>query len=102
MPSNWTGVKILTHNQCTADMQGESFLKYTVSPNPANNTIHIEGHSSGKSVSAHIYNSMGQLVHSALINSQSNVNVSHLQSGIYYLRIETAGSVETHQIIVSH
>lgn len=61
--------------------------KYSIFPNPVSEILNIntrEGHSELK-----IFDTLGQLLLTKNINTQSSINVSQLKAGIYLLSIES-------------
>ena len=64
-------------------------------PNPAVDNLYI--HSRGKIMSLMLYNISGeQLAGSALKNQ---INVKHLQPGVYFVKVTTDKGTETHKFI---
>jgi hypothetical protein len=72
----------------------------TIYPNPANTNIHIKG--INNLVEVNIYNQMGQLVLNAIINSENEtVDLSPLNEGIYFVRIDNQQSL-SQTLIIKH
>jgi len=74
----------------TADLDVNNSLR--ISPNPCNDFIHIE--TQGKIKSIGIYNELGQIVYykSSQTKTVDNaINVSHLDSGLYFLAVTFEG-----------
>ena len=67
-----------------------------VYPNPAKNMLHIEG---AGLTQVDVFNIMGQ---SVLSNNESfeTVDISHLQNGIYFIRIKTTEGEKTVKLVV--
>lgn len=55
-----------------------------IHPNPTNDILHIEGLIN--EIEILIYNTNGKLVH--LTKTDNSINISHLKSGLYFLKIE--------------
>ncbi len=71
-----------------------------VYPNPANHTLHIV--SGQQQLSISLFNSLGQLVYSQEKNGQGEqqIDVSQLQSGVYYIRLSTAGQSHCQKVMI--
>ncbi len=73
-----------------ADIQNDSSVR--ISPNPCADYIHIDADNNISSLS--IYNEVGQLVYLKKTNNKSidnTIDVSHLESGLYYLMLSYDG-----------
>jgi hypothetical protein len=70
--------------------------KFTLSPNPTNGIIRIEGPSS--SVSLDITNINGQFINGVKATN-NQVDISRLPNGIYILKIESGNIIEQHKIL---
>jgi len=81
----------------TSDTNTEKFAVY---PNPASDFIHIHGVTS-EIKSTLIYSVAGQLMQSAPLNSDK-INISNLQSGIYFLEIITSEGNKQIQKFIKH
>ncbi len=65
-------------------------------PNPAKETVHISVQN-GNALSGTMYNALGQSIKAILIkNQETQVDISQLESGIYFVKIE----MENGQIVV--
>lgn len=65
----------------------------TVSPNPASDVIRIDGNFDN----AQLVNLKGQKV---AVAKDSEIQVSNLEAGIYFVSINTGNAVETHKVII--
>ncbi|MEN8115489.1 MAG: Ig-like domain-containing protein [Bacteroidota bacterium] len=71
----------------------------TVYPNPARNTIKIEAIKNIRSVA--IYNLSGQFIQKEDINRpESIIDIAHLETGVYFVKIETALGTKTSKLHV--
>lgn len=77
-------------------------------PNPVSNQLNIDlGLAKAGNVTLHVVDIMGREVHKQQFGNKSvgqnklTTNVSHLQTGVYIVAIETAAGVITRQIVVS-
>jgi photosystem II stability/assembly factor-like uncharacterized protein len=83
--STATGISFVTN---TASIENNSSQKTSVFPNPASEFITIRKNDYLGSSSFVIYNSLGKIVQTGLLNlSENNVILNHAP-GIYYLKIE--------------
>lgn len=93
---------------------GESFLlvgvnevkpretTFTVYPNPANDRLYISGRDAGAVSRVSIFDTFGRSVMAEqLMTGEHSMNVSQLPAGVYFIRIETAGSVSAHRIVIA-
>jgi hypothetical protein len=72
----------------------ENALQINVYPNPASETVHIEGIEADE---VRIYNGLGQMVKT--VQYANEINVSDLPEGIYLMRITTTdGKSHTNRI----
>ena len=70
---------------------------YKVYPNPAKNSIRVESNQIINKI--RIVNMLGQEVYSEILaNNNTQINVSNLQSGIYFVSIETIDGTKTQKI----
>ena len=56
-------------------------------PNPANNSITIKTLSQTKDDIISLYNIQGQLIQKQLLNTSSEINISNLEKGVYFLNV---------------
>lgn len=67
----------------------ENTLGFKVFPNPTTNTIKIQGLKANQENTNYIiYNNLGQVIINKSLNVNKTINVSHLQKGFYFLKIE--------------
>jgi len=67
-----------------------------VYPNPSSNTIRIVGNKYKESLKR-LYNSLGQLM---LQTNDSEIDISRLSKGVYYLKCDGVNSIEVARVIV--
>jgi len=86
--SNFTGVKILTYTPCANGMNTTKKNEFSISPNPANCYLRIENDYWQWNEEYEIVDLMGKrLFLGKLSNSKTEIDISHLSSGIYFLNI---------------
>jgi hypothetical protein len=80
---------------------GKSFSSITVYPNPATDNIKISFPETGK-YEISLISASGQLINSYVLANGDNIllNVSAMQSGMYFIRINHAQTSETRKIII--
>ncbi len=101
--SNWTGVKILTYNQCTAFTTEMIQEKFEIYPNPAQNVIQIRHFNQfDKNTTIIITNSRGQTMDIIQEMVSNTLSIDHLSNGLYFLSVINDGQVETQRFVVEH
>jgi hypothetical protein len=76
-----------------------SRIEMLVYPNPARNSVNVQSNLTIDRLT--IYNHIGQSVAEVNVNDvSSNVNTSNLESGVYFIRIETASGYSTQKLVV--
>lgn len=65
-------------------------------PNPATDVINISVQGNNSDMNAEIYNVSGQMVHRAVVQNNSSINISNLPDGMYYIKLngETANGTQ--------
>lgn len=65
-------------------------------PNPATDVINISVQGNNSGMNAEIYNVSGQMVHRAVVQNNSSINISNLPDGMYYIKLkgETANGMQ--------
>jgi hypothetical protein len=96
------GAKIITVGLKENNIQPN--YKLVVYPNQADDFITIKLETLPINPELKIINTLGQtLVQSAIFNTQSSLNVSNLQNGIYYLVLQSnKQTIQTQKIIIQH
>ncbi|HEX8561345.1 MAG TPA: T9SS type A sorting domain-containing protein [Flavobacterium sp.] len=61
-------------------------------PNPANEVLNIGG--DYNAASYQIYDSTGKLISNGVINAESTIDVSQLQTGMYFIKLDSAAAVK--------
>ncbi len=71
----------------------------TMYPNPATTSVKLEANSNINDVQ--VYNAVGQLVYSTVINNKTaTVDVSSLQNGVYFVKINSELGTTTQKLVV--
>ena len=70
--------------------------KDKIYPNPAKNTLHVEG---AGLTQVEVFNIMGQSVLSINENLET-IDISHLQSGVYFVRLKTNNGEKTLKLVI--
>ena len=71
-------------------METLSKAKFTIYPNPTSTTLNIQTTKS-KNSNVKIYDAIGQLyVDEMLTNQHTSLKIQHLQSGIYFIKVDDA------------
>ena len=89
----------------SSSLLSQEDLQVTIYPNPASNSIHIRlGKDTGGEIDIQVVNILGQVdmltsgVYSAS-GQEITLDISHLEPGIYLLKVGTAGKRSVHRII---
>lgn len=87
-----------------ATLSSESFLEnqkmFTIAPNPTNNSIEISFPNNFDNAKISLFNVLGQNVScNKITNSNSNLSLTDLNSGIYLYKIETENYSQSGKII---
>lgn len=87
---------------CTVtSLEENSISNFTIYPNPANNFINLElpeGYRS--SLNYRILDLKGSELMSGITNKSSNIDVSNLASGVYFVKIEDSKSISIKKLII--
>ena len=68
-------------------------------PNPANTSVKLEANTTIKDVQ--VFNAIGQMVYSVAVNSKtSSLDISSLQNGVYFVRINSELGSTTQKLVV--
>jgi hypothetical protein len=76
----------------------ESETEFAIYPNPVNNTLFIYG--GNAEYSYEMYNGMGQKVANGKATGNTQINVSDMMKGVYFLRLTTGTQVRVEKIVV--
>ncbi|MFT4662735.1 MAG: hypothetical protein ACI8XB_003028 [Patiriisocius sp.] len=71
----------------------ENILGFTIYPNPAKDIFFIKDHQNRSRLQYEIYNVFGDLILMGASSSNQEVNVNHLSSGMYYLKVLENGTL---------
>jgi uncharacterized membrane protein len=77
-----------------------SEFDFKLYPNPSNGIFSIEMENV-KKYSIEIYSTLGKVVYSKNDNSESTLNINHLQTGIYLIKITMDSNTKTKRIIIN-
>ena len=76
----------------------ENLEQVSIYPNPVNSTLNIEGGNAEYTYA--MYNGMGQLVANGTANGNTQINVSDMAKGVYFLRLTTGTQVRVEKVVV--
>jgi len=74
----------------------ENQLDFNIIPNPNPGIFHVQGITNG---TYQIFNTMGQVIHSASLNNDAALDISEAASGIYFIEILNGEQVGTRRFI---
>ena len=76
----------------------ESIELANIYPNPVKNTLNIEGYNAEYTYA--MYNGMGQMVANGKANGNTQISVSGMAQGVYFLRLTTGTQVRIEKVVV--
>ncbi len=76
----------------------ESIDQVSIYPNPVKNTLNIEGVNAEYTYA--MYNGMGQMVANGTANGNTQISVSGMAEGVYFLRLTTGTQVRIEKVVV--
>lgn len=98
-PSASYSIEMRSGNITSLETVNASGIK--VYPNPAIDRVYIATDEPGFSYT--LYNACGMRVKEATVNgSRENVDMSGLEKGLYFIRVEQAGSVYNSRLVLTH
>ena len=98
-PKPWISL-LVTCNDCeTVDVEDHNINKLTVYPNPATESFTVNTGNDEKA-SIQLFNIVGQQVYSETFTGSTTVNVAKLRSGVYMLKVNQNGKVNTTKVVV--
>ena len=77
----------------------ESINKITISPNPASGNIRLSN-IDANSGEIRIFNILGKEVYQQHKNLNKSINVSHLNAGVYILKVDIDGQIKTQKLVI--
>ncbi len=98
-PKPWISLRV-TCNDCeTVNVEDHDMNKLTVYPNPATNHFTVNTGNDEKA-SIQLFNIVGQQVYSETFTGSTTVSVANLHSGVYMLKVNQNGKVNTTKVVV--
>ena len=98
-PKPWISLRV-TCNDCeTVNVPELEKNNLTVYPNPATNHFTVNTGNDEKA-SIQLFNIVGQQVYSETFTGSTTVNVANLHSGVYMLKVNQNGKVNTTKVVV--
>ncbi|GAO28841.1 hypothetical protein JCM15548_1976 [Geofilum rubicundum JCM 15548] len=81
-------------------LQSNEDATWSVFPNPFDHQIVVDSQVTSRSdVLYHIFNMNGQLASHGRLNEQGVIASNHMKAGVYFLRLESVGAMETIKIV---
>lgn len=98
-PKPWISL-LVTCNDCeTVNVPEIEKTNLTVYPNPATNNFTVNTGNDEKAT-IQLFNIVGQQVYSETFTGSTNVSVANLRSGVYMLKVNQNGKVNTTKVVV--
>jgi hypothetical protein len=95
--TNTTTSPIASINQESIMSAASGNRKFSVYPNPAKEVLHIQN--GGRSATFTLTNQSGKILLTQKVNGSSSINITHLPSGVYFLKDNSTGI--TQKIVVA-
>ncbi|MGC8864655.1 MAG: choice-of-anchor J domain-containing protein [Bacteroidales bacterium] len=96
--ATWEVDNVKIYGQSTTGIKPVAELKNRIYPNPASNTVQILLASQAK---VSIVSLTGdRILESTFPQGINTINIHHLNSGVYLVKIETLATTETHRLII--
>ena len=86
-------------NPLTDDVRDPETPKVNIYPNPVANIVHLDLKTNEDLACIRIYNSTGMLVYMADNPVSTSLDLSALQAGLYYIKLQLAKSIVTEKLI---
>lgn len=98
-PHPYIALKVTCNDCPIVNVEDMETHNITVSPNPATNNIKVNLAGDGKA-QIQLFNLVGQLVYNETATTNTTINVSDLQNGIYMLKVIQNNKVYTSKVVV--
>ncbi len=96
--NNYSSAAYVTVSVGTVGIEDMDMNEFAIYPNPVNSTLNIEG---GNAMYSYVmYNGMGQMVANGTAAGNTQINVSDMTNGVYFLRITTGTQVRVEKVVV--
>ena len=95
---NYSTAAYITVSVGTVGIEENTFESLSIYPNPVNGILNIDGGNTEFDYA--MFNGMGQMVLKGNARGNEQVNVSHLNKGIYFLRLTNGTQVRVERIVV--
>ena len=95
---NYSTAAYITVSVGTVGIEENTFESLSIYPNPVNGILNIDGGNTEFDYA--MFNGMGQMVLKGNARGNEQVNVSHLNKGIYFLRLTNGAQVRVERIVV--
>lgn len=90
----------LALNNALLSVQASSKTTFKIAPNPTFNSFSVRFENRFSQVNFSLYNNLGQLVlEKSNLQSDENLNIENLNSGIYFYEIASANATQTGKVI---
>ena len=74
---------------------------YSVYPNPSKGSVHIRSNGTNKNANFEVLDMTGKIVQTGSVRDMDNlINTSNLAKGMYFIKISTNTTVESHKLII--
>lgn len=95
--NNLTGTYTLTIDEGSLSVDALNPSSFAIFPNPASSSVFFEGEHGGLLT---LLDSRGEIVMSEEISNKQEIDISHLTTGIYIFKIQTASNVSVQKLMI--
>ena len=96
--NNYSSAAYITVNVGTVGIEENTFESLSIYPNPVNNTLNVD--CGNTEFDYAMFNGMGQMVAKGNANGNTQINVSDLNKGVYFLRLTNGTQVRVEKVVV--
>ena len=96
--NNYSSAAYVTVSVGTVGMEENTLDEVSIYPNPANGILNINGGNAEFDYA--MFNGMGQMVAKGNANGNTQINVSDLNKGVYFLRLTNGTQVRVEKVVV--
>ena len=84
---------------CNVSIINNEGLNISVYPNPVNDYFYLSFNDTFESIALKLYDNMGKIVKTIVVQNQEEINVQDLARGIYYGTVQFGNDTQTFKII---
>ena len=70
-------------------VEDEELVNFTIYPNPSSNVLNLKLTHNNKSTKIEVFDVLGKLTYNAMVNSETSINVTNWNSGLYFVKLSS-------------